>query len=47
MSEDDIKVEQEAKVDPTIESIMGKKLALALIAADWRYKEIALKIIYK
>jgi len=47
MDEADIKVEPENKTDETVENVFSKKMALALIAVDWKYKEIALKIMYK
>ena len=30
-----------------MELVFSNKLALALIATDWKYKEIALKLVYK
>ena len=47
MDEAEIKVEPDAKTDPTVELVFSKKIALALAAIDWKYKELALKIIYK
>jgi len=47
MDEADIKAEPESKTDSTVEDILGKKMAVALIAVDWKYKEIAMKIMYK
>ena len=47
MDEADIKVEGAHKLDPLVDLVFSKKIALALLAVDWKYKEIALKIIYK
>ena len=47
MDEADIKVEEGAKTDQMIEDVFSKKMALALNAIDWKYKEIALKIMFK
>ena len=47
MDEAEIRLEEDAKPDPVVELVFNKKVALALVAIDWKYKEIALKIIYK
>ena len=47
MDEADIKVEPECEVDSGIEVVFGRKVALAMHAVDWKYKETALKVVYK
>ena len=47
MDEKDMEIDAEQKVDPQIELVFGRKIALSFLALDWRYKELALKIIYK
>jgi hypothetical protein len=33
--------------DPLIELIFGRKIAISIHALDWKYKEMAMKLIYK
>lgn len=47
MDEKDIPIDAEQKIDPQIELVFGRKIALSFLALDWKYKELALKIIYK
>ena len=47
MSIDDIKIEPESKVDEQVKQVFGEKVALAMIAADWKFKEIGMKLIFK
>lgn len=47
MDVNEIKVDPEAQIDETIEKVYGNKVAHAMNALDWKYKEIALKVIYK
>lgn len=47
MDDADIKIETDAYIDPQIEEVFGKKVALAMNAIDWKFKEIGLKVIYK
>jgi len=47
MDENDIQIDQDGKLDPQIENVFGKKIAICFLAVDWKYKELALKIIYK
>ena len=47
MDDADIKVEPDSKLDMEIEKVFGHKVALAMNAIDWKFKEIALKVIYK
>lgn len=47
MDEKDIPIDTEQKIDPQIELVFGRKIALSFLALDWKYKELALKIIYK
>ena len=43
----DIKMEPDSQPDPGIEKVFGRKVALAMHAIDWKFKEIALKVIFK
>ena len=47
MDASEIKVDPEAKVDAAIEKVFGRKIAIAMNALDWKFKETAMKIIYK
>jgi hypothetical protein len=47
MDEKDIQIDAEQKADAQIELVFGRKIALSFLALDWKYKELALKIIYK
>lgn len=47
IEESEIAIESESKVDAQVQSVFGSKIARALIAVDWKYKEHALKVIYK
>lgn len=47
MDDSEIKVEPASHVDSLIEEVFGRKVALAMNAIDWKFKEIGLKIIYK
>ena len=43
----EIDVEGNQKINEQISKVFGRKVALALIAVNWKYKEMALKMIYK
>ena len=47
IDEQEINVEENAVLNQEIEQVFGRKIALGLIAQNWKYKEMALKIIYK
>jgi len=47
MDDADIKVESDAIIDAKIEEVFGRKVALAMNAIDWKFKEIGMKVIYK
>lgn len=47
MDEHDIDVEDDGEMHPRIEVIYGRKITIALIAADWKYKEMGVKYISK
>ena len=47
MDDADIKIEPDSQIDPKIEEVFGKKVALAMNAIDWKFKEIGMKVIYK
>jgi hypothetical protein len=47
MDDADIKIEPDAFIDPKIEEVFGRKVALAMNAIDWKFKEIGMKVIYK
>lgn len=37
----------ESRSDPEIEKVFGSKVAISMNALDWRFKEVALKVVYK
>ena len=45
VDENDIDVEEDGEMHPRIEIIFGRKITIALIAADWKYKEMAAKYV--
>ena len=47
MDDADIKVDQESTIEAKIEEVFGRKVALAMNAIDWKFKEIGMKVIYK
>eukprot|EP00347_Sterkiella_histriomuscorum_P001332 403372439 len=47
MQDSEIEVEEGRPYERDIENIFGRKLALGLIAINWKFKETALKIIFK
>ena len=47
IDENDIDVEEDGEMHPRIEVIFGRKITIALIAADWKYKEMAVKYVSK
>ena len=47
VDENDIDVEEDGEMHPRIEIIFGRKITIALIAADWKYKEMAAKYVQK
>jgi hypothetical protein len=47
MEDSEIEVEEGRPYERDIENIFGRKIALGLIAVNWKYKETALKIIFK
>lgn len=47
MGETDIDVEEGKLFEKDIENVFGRKIALGLIALDWKIKEVSMKIIYK
>lgn len=47
MEDAEIEVEEGRPYERDIESIFGRKIALGLMAVNWKYKETALKIIFK
>lgn len=47
MDDAEIEVEEGRPYERDIESIFGRKIALGLIALNWKFKETSLKIIYK
>ena len=47
IDENDIDVEDDGEMHPRIEVIFGRKITIALIAADWKYKEMAVKYVSK
>lgn len=47
IEEAEIEVEIDSTIDPGVSAVFGSKIARALVALDWKYKEHALKLIYK
>ncbi len=47
MDESDIPIEEGTELDTDVVAIFGKKIALALVSSDWKFREMALKIVYK
>lgn len=47
MDDTEIEVEEGRPYERDIENVFGRKIALSLIAINWKYKEIALKLIFK
>lgn len=47
MEDSEIEVEEGKNYEREIESVFGRKIALGLMAVNWKFKEMALKIIYK
>jgi hypothetical protein len=47
IEEQEINIEDNSNLNQDIEQVFGRKIALGLIAQNWKYKEMALKIIYK
>ena len=45
--EEDIQIDEEGILHGRVEACFGRKLALGLIAADWKIKEMAIKIMTK
>lgn len=47
LDESEIVVEEDGEMHPKVELFFGRKIALGLIAADWKYKEMAIAYVYK
>lgn len=47
MEDSEIEVEEGRNYEKDIEAVFGRKIALGLLAVNWKFKELALKIIYK
>lgn len=47
IEEHDIEIEDDAEMDPRIEVVFGRKVAIGLIASNWKYKEMAIKVVCK
>ena len=47
MDDNDIETEEGKVFERDIESVFGRKIALGLIAINFKFKEIAIKIIIK
>lgn len=47
MEDSELEVEEGRPYERDVEAVFGRKLALGLIALNWKNKETALKIIYK
>ena len=47
MEDSEIEVEEGRTYERDIENIFGRKIALGLMAVNWKFKELALKVIFK
>ena len=47
MGDTDIEVEEGRSFEKDVENVFGRKIALGLIALNWKIKEVSIKIIYK
>ena len=47
MGDTEIEVEEGRIYEKEVENVFGRKIALGLIALNWKMKEISMKIIYK
>lgn len=47
MEDSEIEVEEGKTYEKEIESVFGRKIALSLLAVNFKFKEIAMKIILK
>ena len=47
MDDAEIEVEEGKTYEREVEIVFGRKIALGLIAINWKYKEIAMKIVVK
>lgn len=47
MGDTEIEVEEGRTYEKDVENVFGRKIALGLIALNWKMKEVSMKIIYK
>jgi hypothetical protein len=47
VEESEIEIPEDATVDARIESVFGRKVGLAMLALNWKYKEMAVKVVSK
>jgi hypothetical protein len=47
MTDMEIEVEEGRAFEPSVENVFGRKMALGLIALNWKIKEVSMKIVYK
>jgi hypothetical protein len=47
VEEIDIQIDDECEIHPRVEVCFGRKVALGLIAADWKIKEMSIKYMTK
>jgi hypothetical protein len=47
MDESEIEIEEGRIYEKDIENMFGRKVALSLIAVNWKHKEAAIKLIFK
>ena len=47
IDENDIEIDDEGELHGRVEAVFGRKVALGLIAADWKIKEMAIKHVHK
>lgn len=47
MDDSEIDIEEGRTYERDIELVFGRKIALGLIAINWKYKELAMKVVFK
>jgi hypothetical protein len=47
IDENDIDIDDDGELHGRVEAVFGRKVALGLIAADWKIKEMAIKHVHK
>ena len=47
MEADEVEVEDGVDVDEHVQTVFGKKIAVCLVAQNWKLKEVAIKQVFK